>query len=91
MANEYQLFIESSVRGYHAYNDATVYIGEMLECKLELNNAHNEYAVVVKKQSGENVGHVPIELSQAFHKFIADYGEIEAECIGDRFNAGNPS
>ena len=35
-----------------------------------------------------NLGHVPIEISRPFSKFIRDYGEIEAECIGYRFNAG---
>ena len=34
------------------------------------------------------VGHVPIELSKIFHKFLSQYGQIEAECIGSRFNTG---
>lgn len=34
------------------------------------------------------VGHVPKELSKIFNKFLKDYGEIEAECIGNRYNAG---
>ena len=44
--------------------------------------------LLLKKQSREIVGHVPMELSRTFHKFIADNGESEAECIGDKFNAG---
>ena len=34
------------------------------------------------------VGHVPIELSKVFSIFLKDYGEVEAECIGSRYNAG---
>ena len=40
MADEYEVFIEASVRGYHAYfNDVTVVIGEVLMCERELDNA----------------------------------------------------
>jgi len=28
------------------------------------------------------------ELSRLFHKFLKDSGELEAECIGNRLNAG---
>ena len=34
------------------------------------------------------VGHVPKELSRLFHKFLNNSGELEAECIGNRVNAG---
>ena len=34
------------------------------------------------------VGHVPIEFSKIFFNFLKDYGEIEAECFGSRYNAG---
>ena len=37
---------------------------------------------------GNLVGHVPKELSRLFHKFLNDSGEREAECIGNRVNAG---
>lgn len=38
MADEYEVFIEASVRGYHAYfKDATVVIGEVLMCERELD------------------------------------------------------
>ena len=36
MANEHELYIEASVRGYHAYfKDSTVYIGEILTCEVD--------------------------------------------------------
>ena len=44
--------------------------------------------MAVKDESGQIVGHVPIEISRLFSKFIHDYGEVEAECIGHPFNAG---
>ena len=85
----FEMYIEATVRGYHAYlDDASVEIGEMLACEMELDNSHDKYAVVVKNQDGNLVGHVPKELSRLFHKFLDDFGELEAECIGNRLNAG---
>ncbi|KAM7431160.1 hypothetical protein ABFA07_018235 [Porites harrisoni] len=89
MANEYELYLEASTRGYHAYfEDATVYIGAILFCELEPDNQHSKYAVVVKNEDDSIVGHVPAELSKIFNKFLSEYGKIEAECIGNRFNKG---
>ena len=88
-AQEYQVFIEASVRGYHAhFKDATVFIGGVLTCESEPDNAFDKYAVAIKNEAGHMVGHVPKELSKIFNKFLKDYGEIEAECIGNRYNAG---
>lgn len=89
MTNEYEQYLEASTRGYHAYfKDATVYIGEILICEMEPNNRHSKYAVVVKNEDDRIVGHVPIELSKLFFKFLSEYGKIEAECIGSRINKG---
>lgn len=89
MANEYELYLEASTMGCHAYfKDATVYIGEILFCELEPDNQHSKYAVVVKNEDDSIVGHVPAELSKIFNKFLSEYGKIEAECIGNRFNKG---
>ena len=46
------------------------------------------HAVVIKSQDGGIAGHVPVELSEIFHKFLEDYGEILLECIGFRYNRG---
>ena len=79
MAQKYQVFIEASVRGYHAhFKDATVFIGEDLTCEREPDNAFDKYAVEMKDEAGHMVGHVPKELSKIFNKFFRDYGEIEA-------------
>lgn len=59
-----------------------------MKCEIEENNARDKCAVAVKDESGQIVGHVPVEISRLFCKFIEDYGEVKAECIGDRFNAG---
>ena len=85
----FEMYIEATVRGYHAYlDDASVRIGEILACEMELDNSHDKYAVAVKNQDGNLVGDVPKELSRLFHKFLNDFGELEAECIGNRLNAG---
>lgn len=77
------------MREYHAYYmNATVYIGEILDCEIEPENDHDKYAVTVKNKDGVLVAHVPIELSTIFHNFLSQYGQIEAECIGSRFNTG---
>ena len=53
-------------------------------CERELDNAYDKYAVAVNNEQGKVVGHVPIELSKVFARFIRNYGEVEAECIGAR-------
>lgn len=89
MADEYEFYVQASVRGYHAYFvDATVYIGEVMDCEMEPENDHDRYAVAVRNKDEKIVGHVPVELSKIFHKFLSQHGKIEAECIGSRFNAG---
>ena len=83
MAEECEVYIESSVRGYHAYFKATsVCVGKVLNCEIE-----DKYAI--RNEEGRLLGHVPIELSKCFNKLLRDFGEIEAECIGDRFNSGH--
>eukprot|EP00794_Sanderia_malayensis_P014571 gene14570-16074_t len=74
----FEMFVELSIRGYHAYKKEEVFVGEVMVCEPEEDNEHDKYAVSVQKANGKIVGHVPIEA----------YGEIEAECIGSRYNAG---
>ena len=65
----FEMYIEATVRGYHAYLDnASVRIVEIFACEMELDNSHDKYAVAVKNQDGNLVGHVPKELSRLFHK-----------------------
>ena len=84
-----QFFGEASIQGYHAYfKDTTVCIGDILFSETESDNNFDKYAVAVKTDNDELVGHVPIELSKIFTDFLKDYGDIEAECIGCRYNLG---
>ena len=81
--------MESSVRSYHAhFKYSTVSVGEVMMCAIEENNDHDKYGVAVKNECGQNVGHVPIDISKIMCKFIRDYGEAEVECIGHRYNMG---
>ena len=58
--NKFEMYVEATVRGYHAYlHDTSVRIGEILTCELELHNPHDRYAVAVKDQDGNLVDHVP--------------------------------
>ena len=71
MANEYELYLEASTRGYHAYfKDSTVYIGEIFFCELEPDNRYSRYAFVVKNEANRFVGHVLAELSKILNKFF---------------------
>ena len=89
MFGEHEVFVESSVQGYHAYfKYSNVSVGELMMCEIEENNEHDKYAVAVKNESGQIVGHVPIEISKIMCKFIRDCGEVEVECIGHRYNVG---
>lgn len=65
MFGEHEVFVESSVQGYHAYfKYSNVSVGELMMCEIEENNEHDKYAVAVKDESGQIVGHVPIEISK---------------------------
>eukprot|EP00794_Sanderia_malayensis_P016354 gene16354-17999_t len=91
MALQFEFYVESSVQGYHEYfknltRDTCV--GDTLDCEQDLDNEYDIYAIVIKTEVGETVGHVPLEVSKHFLKFLQNYGEIEAERIGCRFNLG---
>ena len=51
------------VRGYHEYRGVwAASIGEELPCRRERGNAHDSFAVAVKKD-GRVVGHIPTRIS----------------------------
>lgn len=71
MGEEYEVFIASSVQGYHAYFvNASFAIGEVLTCERESNTVQDKYAVSVKNQDQVLVGLIPIELSKTFKRFF---------------------
>ena len=74
MADEYEFYLQASVRGYHAhFKESTVHVGDILDCEMEPENDHDRYAVAVKNKDEKIVGHVPIELSRICHKFLSEY------------------
>ena len=50
-------------------------------CEHEENNGYGN-------ENCQMIGHVLIEFLKIFCNLLKDYGEIEAECIGSRYNAG---
>jgi len=78
------LEIESSVCGYHYYQDIWVpVIGEELECEQESGNLHDRYAVAVLKAE-VIVGHVPRKISTLCFIFIRNGGSISSTITGSR-------
>ena len=67
-------FLESSLRGYHAYKKVEVNVGDVLHCKKEPKNTHDKYAVKIVTADGNTVGHVPVELSEIFCLFLKKKG-----------------
>ena len=44
----FEMYIEATVRGYHAYLDnPSVRIGEILACEMELDSSHDKYTVAI--------------------------------------------
>ena len=90
MANEYEVYLEASTRGYHAYfKESTVYIGEILLCEMEPDNLHSRFAIAVKYEEDKIVGHVPAELSKIY-KFLSKDGTIEQGSKGGFAGAQEP-
>lgn len=82
MAGEYEFYVQARMRGYHAYYmNATVYIGEILDCEIEPENGDDKYAVAVKNKDGVLVGHVPIELSKIFTSFCHNMGKLRPSVL----------
>ena len=57
-------------------------------CEHEEDNVYDECVVSVWKENCQMIGHVLIEFLKIFCNLLKDYGEIEAECFGSRYNAG---
>ena len=57
--------LQSCVRGYHEYGEHwTTFLGEQLTCQRKVGNVTDRYAVAVKKDSSETVGHVLKKISR---------------------------
>ena len=85
---EFHFYAEISLRGYHAYTNIPLTLGQKLFCDIEPENEHDPFAVMVQTENEELVGHSPIEISKVLYKFLTDGGETVAEVIGKRYNKG---
>ena len=57
--------LQSYVRGYHEYGEHWIaFLEEQLTCQREVGNVTDRYAVAVKKDSSETVGHVLKKISR---------------------------
>ena len=68
MASSFE--VEAMIRGYHQYKavwDAQV--GEQLQCRKEMSNPHDIYAVAILK-SGVVVGYIPQKISPICSSFL---------------------
>ena len=87
MAMEQESYeVESCVRGFHVYRDCWVpAIGEELECKREIRNMADQYAVAVIKAAGNQiVGHLPRKISAASLIFLDTGGTISCVVVNKR-------
>ena len=74
----------SCVCGYHIYKDVwDVVIEEELQCKRELDNVSDIYAVAVKKD-GTIIGHLPWNISRACLLFFRRGNFITCRVTGHR-------
>eukprot|EP00794_Sanderia_malayensis_P012460 gene12463-13748_t len=92
MADNFVFFLQSVVRGYHAYlSTYKLTLGEILVITPDPDAVmHDKYGMkYATKEEEPIVGHIPKHLSQLCFKFIEDGGELNAEVISKRFNAGN--
>ena len=76
----YMFEVQSSVRGYHAYQNVwTLSVVEVLRCVRESRNYEDPYAVATKTStSGMVVGDVPRSVSYIFSTFLCHDGYISA-------------
>ena len=75
---------------YHAYlAKYTLTLGEILtvESDPECIN-HDKFVMKFSSSQEDTVGHVPRHLSEICFMFVEDGGQLDAEVIGKRFNAG---
>ena len=54
---------DSCVKGHHIYRTHFV-VGALFVCEREPGNYHSDWTIMVRKRSGEIVGHVPDDLAQ---------------------------
>ena len=79
-----EIEFESCIRGHHMYSTIwTPVSGKLLSWKRELDNAEDQYAVVVCRVDGIVVGHIPRKISFLCAVFIRRGGTIQYIVNGD--------
>ena len=75
-----KFMFSAAVRGFHFYRRAWVPTEhENLKCANDKNNPFDDFAIKTMDNSGQTVGHLPMELSQ-ITKFLIDRGaKVEAQ------------
>ena len=70
----------AAVRGVHFHRRAWVPTeSEKLKCAHDKNNPFDDFAIKIMNNSGQTVGHLPMELSR-ITKFLTDRGtKVEAQ------------
>ena len=72
-------------RGYHVCKTVwTAVLGEQLECRREVNNSVDRYAVGVYKLDGTLVGHLPQRLTTLVSLFLRRGGSTICRVTGSR-------
>ena len=72
------------IRGYHVYREIwEAQMGETLMCEREPHNAHDQYAVAVKKE-GTVIGHLPRKLWRVCSLFMRRGGTMTCTVTGMR-------
>ena len=72
MASNYKFYLESSIGGYHTYFKnliETIAVGDILECEIESNNPHDQYAVVVRYFKDETLDTYQLKSQKYFGIF----------------------
>ena len=89
MAN-YSMYLDAVIRGYHAYlHEYTLTLGEILTVESDPEAVqYDKFAMKFMTPQEKIGGHIPKHFSQLCFKFVDDGGELDAEVIGKRFNAG---
>ena len=75
----------SAIRGYHIYKEVwTGSLGKLLQCRQEISNPSDPYAVAVVNDEDIIVGHVPHSVSTLCSLFLQRDGNIMCEVTGAR-------
>ena len=80
-----ELIVASCVHDYHVYSkNRTAALGEELYCEQDIGNVIDQYAIDMKKDSSETIGHLPQKISRNCTMFLQRGGEITDTVTGRR-------